>query len=109
MLLQQRHISTNGIRLSFTENGKEIARVFLYLLKNDLHKETFGFLEDLFVHETYRGKGNGEKIVRAAIQEAKRQGCYKLVGTSRYARKHVHAFYKKLGFKDYGKEFRMEL
>ena len=109
MLLQQRRINLNGIRLSLTENGKEVARAFLYLLKNDLHRETFGFLEDVFVHEDYRGRGNGERMVKAVIKEAKRQGCYKLVGTTRYARKGVHAFYKKLGFEDYGKEFRMEL
>ena len=109
MLLQQRRINVNGIRLSLTENGKEVAHAFLYILKNDIHKEPFGFLEDVFVHEAYRGRGNGERMVKAVIKEAKRQGCYKLVGTCRYARKEVHAFYKKLGFQDYGKEFRMEL
>jgi len=109
MLLQQRRINANGIRLSLTENGKEVARAFLYLLKNDLHEQPLGFLEDVFVHEPYRGRGNGERMVKAVVKEAQRQGCYKLVGTSRYSRKQVHDFYKKLGFREYGKEFRMEL
>ncbi|MBI2666574.1 GNAT family N-acetyltransferase [Candidatus Woesearchaeota archaeon] len=108
MLLQQRRINAHGFRFSLTEKGKEVARGFLYILQNDLHKEPFGFLEDVYVREEYRGKGNGEKIVRAAIREAKRQGCYKLVGNSRNSREQTHMFYKKMGFQDYGKEFRME-
>lgn len=112
MLLQKKNITGTanvGLRFSLTKNGKEIGRAFLYILRNDLHDTPFGFLEDVFIEEKFRGQGHGEKLVKAAIAEAKRQGCYKLIGTSRYARERVHEFYKKLGFADYGKEFRIEL
>jgi GNAT superfamily N-acetyltransferase len=51
----------------------------------------------------------GGELVKAVVAEAKRLGCYKLIGTSRAERASVHAWYKNLGFKDYGKEFRMDL
>ena len=76
---------------------------------NDLHKEPFGFLENVFVKEESRGKGVGSKLVQSAIAEAKKQNCYKIICTSRCESPKTHAFYNKLGFKDYGKEFRIDL
>lgn len=99
----------NAIRLSAHENGEEMARAYLYLIKNELHKEPYGFLEDVFVEEGHRGQGLGTKIVKAVIAEAKRRGCYKLVCTSQSDRTQVHRFYEKLGMKKYGYEFRLDL
>ena len=109
MQITQTKFSPVGIKFILTDNNKQIGRVFLYILKNDLHQHPFGFMEDLFLEEEFRSKGNGQKLVQAVMEEAKKQGCYKLIGTSRYEREKVHDFYKKLGFKDYGKEFRLDL
>lgn len=97
-----------AIRLSVSENGKEAGRAYVYVLTNSLHKEPFGFLEDVFVEESYRGSGLGTKLVTQAIGEAKKAGCYKLIGTSRDSRPEVHRFYERLGFKKRGFEFRMD-
>ena len=43
------------------------------------------------------------------IEEAKNIGCYKLIACSRYSRPQIHEWYKKLGFEDYGKEFKIKL
>ena len=51
----------------------------------------------------------GSKLITAAIAEAKKQNCYKLICTSRYGKPEVHALYGKFGFKDHGKEFRLDL
>jgi len=103
-------IKTEGIKFSLeNENQKEIARATLYILSNDLHKEPFGLLEDLFVSEEERGKGIATDLIKQVILKAKENSCYKLIATSRYEREHVHNIYKKLGFKDYGKEFRINL
>lgn len=99
---------SKSVRLSLKEEGKEIARAFLYLINNDLHAQPYALLEDVFVQEEFRGQGNGVKIVQAAIEEARKQGCYKLIGTSRHSREKVHLFYKKLGFYEQGLEFRMD-
>ncbi|MSU56163.1 MAG: GNAT family N-acetyltransferase, partial [Candidatus Taylorbacteria bacterium] len=99
----------NAVRLSAVENGEELGAMYLYLIQNDSHKEPYGLLEDLLVKEEHRKKGIGSTLVKEAIEEAKRLGCYKLIGTSRLERENVHAFYEKLGFKKYGYEFRTDL
>lgn len=91
------------------DGKKEIGRAYLYVLNNSLRDVPFGFIEDVFVSEDYRGQGIGTKLVNEAIKEAKEQKCYKIIMTSRYSRKNVHKLYKKIGFSDWGKEFKMEL
>ncbi|MEK7681142.1 MAG: GNAT family N-acetyltransferase [Patescibacteria group bacterium] len=98
-----------GKKITVTDAGKEVARATLYVLKNDLHKEPFGFIEDVFVDESLRGQGVGTKLAREIIEEAKRHGCYKIIATSRHIRENVHRFYEKLGFTNYGLEFRIDL
>ena len=66
-------------------------------------------MEDVFVAKSFRGSEIGSKLVKHLIKEAKRQGCYKIVGTSRHSRDKVHSLYQKLGFKNHGLEFRMDL
>jgi len=95
-----------GVKITFQDKGKEIGRAFLYVLQNDLHKEPFGFLEDVFVHEKYRGLGLGSKLVKAAAAEAKKRKCYKLIATSRNAKPELKKFYGKFGLKVWGVEFR---
>jgi len=107
MEIQERQDSSRNIKIYIEENGEEIARGFLFLITNDLHEEPYGLIEDVYVHEDHRSKGLGTEITKKLIEIAKREGCYKLLCTSRYERDRVHEFYKKLGFNDYGKEFRM--
>ncbi|MBU5688065.1 MAG: GNAT family N-acetyltransferase [Candidatus Aenigmarchaeota archaeon] len=109
MKIQSETVNPLGIKFFIQEGEKEIARAYLYILYNDLHKRPFGFLEDVFVDENYRGKGIGTTILSAVIDEAKKRGCYKLVCTSRYENEAAHNIYKKLGFRDHGKEFRLDL
>jgi GNAT superfamily N-acetyltransferase len=98
-----------AIKVTAEENGAILGSAYLYIMFNDLHKEPFGFLENVFVAEESRGKGIGTKLVKSAVDVAKKQNCYKIICTSRYTKDEVHAWYVKLGFKDYGKEFRMDL
>ena len=79
----------------------------MYVLHNDLHKEPFGLMEDVFVEESARGKGIGTELVRAVIAEAKKQNCYKLIATCRTERTKVHELYERLGFSKRGVEFRI--
>lgn len=99
----------HAIKIIAEENGKEIGRAFLFVLHNGLHEAYFGLMEDVFVDEAYRGRGIGRQLVQAVIDEAKARGCYKLIGTSRYGRDQLHAFYAGMGFKDHGKSFRLDL
>jgi GNAT superfamily N-acetyltransferase len=101
--------AAQGIRFSVSGAGGEIARAYLYVMTNDLHAEPFGLLEDVFVDESQRGSGIGTALVREVITAAREAGCYKLIATSRAARPKVHELYERLGFENYGVEFRMNL
>ncbi len=103
------HVSASGLRISISVDDKEVARAHLYLLKNDLHEQPFGLVEDVFVDEAYRSCGAGGRLLGAIIEEAKSANCYKLIATSRSdgTRESVHAWYKRLGFLEWGTEFRM--
>lgn len=100
---------STAVKLTMDDAGDTIGHAYLYLIQNDLHSAPYGLLEDVFIEEAHRGKGYGSKLVEAAIAEAKARGCYKLIGTSRHERKEVHAFYERLGFRNYGLEFRLDI
>ncbi|MDP2909303.1 MAG: GNAT family N-acetyltransferase [Nanoarchaeota archaeon] len=108
MDVKSKKINAKGIKFYVKEGKKEIARAYLYLLTNDLHDQPFGLMEDVFVEESLRGQGIGSKLVEKIIEEAKKKRCYKLICTSRYERPEVHRLYERFGFKDHGKEFRID-
>jgi len=101
--------AARGIRFSIDQDGREIARAYLYVMTNDLHKAPFGLLEDVFVDESQRGAGLGTSLVREIVSAAQEAGCYKLIATSRASRPKVHELYQRLGFVSHGIEFRMDL
>ena len=105
--VKSKKVEASGIKFFIEQDGKEVARAFLYIMNNDLKKQPFGFLEDLYVDESLRGQGIGTELLNNVISEAKKLGCYKLVGTSRYERESVHKMYEKIGFKKFGFEFKM--
>lgn len=107
MKITKRAAKSDGTRFSIQQDGREVARAYLFLMTNDLHSTPFGLLEDVFVDDSLRGEGLGRTIVKAIIEEAKARGCYKLIATSRYSRPSVHELYQRLGFEDHGKEFRI--
>ena len=78
-------------------------------MHNDLHDQPFALMEDVYVDETYRGKGIGSEIVRKVIESAREANCYKLIATSRVSRPKVHELYQQLGFTKHGVEFRIDL
>jgi len=109
MEIQKEEVRANGVKLFIEKDGKEVGRAYLYLMTNDLHERPFGLMEDVMVDESLRGQGIGTRLVNALVEEAKRLGCYKIIATSRYSRPKVHDLYLKLGWKDHGKEFRIDL
>src|SRR3989338_1772409 len=108
MIINTKEVNGTGIRFSLILKGKEVGRAYLYLLKNDLHQQPFGFIEDVFVNESERGQGIGSKLVQEIVKQAKEKGCYKLICTSRTKKTEVHALYQNIGFQDWGKECRRD-
>jgi len=107
MDIKQKIISANGIKFYIEADDREVARAYLYIL-NNIHEQPFGLMEDVFVDENYRSQGLGTKLVEELIKIAKQRDCYKLIGTSRQERPIVHGWYLQLGFKDWGREFRID-
>jgi GNAT superfamily N-acetyltransferase len=108
MKIKINKISGHGFKFLILEKDQEVGRARLYVLNNDLHPEPFGFIEDVYIKEEHRGKGYGSKLMKLLIEKARECKCYKLICTSRFARPEVHGFYKKLGLKKYGYEFRID-
>ncbi len=108
MNIKRENKRSEVVKFIAEENGAVVGRAYLYLIKNDLHAEPYGLLEDVFVEEEYRGRGLGTKLAQAVIDEAKARGCYKIIATSRTSREGAHHLYEKIGFKKYGWEFRMD-
>src|SRR6185369_14174023 len=96
------------IKFQIIDGKKTLGRGFLYLIYNDLHKKPYGLMEDIFVHESQRGKGLGTQLVQMIIAEAKKRKCYKLIATSRHSNLGAHKLYDKFGLKRHGIEFRMD-
>lgn len=107
MDVSRKKLPAQGLRFSVSSDGAELARAYLYLMHNDLHQEPFGLMEDVFVDESQRGSGLGTRMVHEIVAAAREAGCYKLIATSRDSRPKVHELYRRLGFSDHGREFRM--
>jgi GNAT superfamily N-acetyltransferase len=107
MNVTRKNIAAKGIRFSVMAGAVEVARAYLYLMHNDLHDEPFGLMEDVFVDESQRGEGFGTRLVSEVVAAAKENKCYKLIATSRDSRPKVHELYRRLGFSDHGREFRI--
>jgi GNAT superfamily N-acetyltransferase len=101
-------VGARGIRFAVEQEGREVAHAYLYLLSNDLHAVPFGLMEDLFVDDSLRGQGIGTELVDAVIAAARDARCYKLIATSRDSRPLVHALYRRRGFFEHGREFRID-
>ena len=109
MDIRKKDVPAKGVKLFVEMDGKVVGRAYLYIMTNELHDAPFGFMEDVFVEEEYRKHGIGTALVNALVEEARKRGCYKVIATSRHERPKVHDLYVKLGWKDHGKEFRVDL
>ena len=107
MKVERQVQAAQGIRFSIMDGGGEVARAYLYVMRNDLHAAPFGLLEDVYVDEAQRGGGLGTQLVQEVIAAAREAGCYKLIATSRTSRPKVHELYERLGFEKHGVEFRI--
>jgi GNAT superfamily N-acetyltransferase len=56
-------------------------------------------IENVIVDPAERGRGVGEAMMRWAIDEARRRGCFRVQLTTNKVRKRAHRFYERLGFK----------
>ncbi len=110
MEISQKQKNSQVIRFSIkNEKNAEVGRAFLYIIFNEIHEQPYGYIEDVFIDKKYRDMSYGTKLIQKILKTAKEKGCYKVVASSRNSRYQVHNFYLKLGFLEYGKEFRVNM
>ena len=56
-LKKQTEKKSFAVKITWNDSGQEVARARLYVMYNDLHQEPFGFMEDVFLDEKFRGQG----------------------------------------------------
>jgi len=96
-------------RKFFMLDGKvEVGWIYFYPLLNS-HPRPVGYVEDLFVNASSRNRGIGITLANLVLDAAKQANCYKSIATSRYENVRAHSLWEKLGYRDYGKEFRLNL
>lgn len=68
-----------------------------------------GWIENVIVDPDMRGRGVGATMMRWAIEEARRRGCFRVQLTTNKVRKRAHAFYEGLGFTASHEGMKLEL
>ncbi len=84
--------------------GEAVVGVFALLIMDNLgHKGApSGVVEDVVVHEDWRGKGVGLTMMDEAMKLCAAKGCYKLALTTNKSRHRTCLFYETLGFDLHG-------
>jgi N-acetylglutamate synthase-like GNAT family acetyltransferase len=79
--------------------GQVVATMALMIVPNLSYRgRPWAHVENIVVDLASRRNGYGEALMRYAVEEARRAGCYKIVLTSNKRRTDAHSFYRKLGF-----------
>ncbi len=66
-------------------------------------------IESVHVHPDHRSSGIGTALMRAAVEEARALGCYRVQLTSNVVRSDAHRFYERLGFEPTHHGFKLAL
>jgi len=91
--------------------NEEVLGTFALLIMNNLAHmgSSSAIVEDVVVNERHQGQGIGQKMMLHAMELAKKAQCYKLILSSNHKRQKAHDFYRKLGFREHGLSFHVDL
>ena len=87
-------------------DSKIVGATTLFIEPKFIHEGGLvGHIEDVVVRKEYQGTGIGQKVVKALLAYAKKQGCYKTVLD---CTDDLVPFYEKMGFKRYSNSMRFD-
>ena len=99
--------NAHHIFVAENEEGEIVGTATLFVTQRFIHKGgKVGHLEDMAVRKGFERKGIGSSLVRRVIEEAKKQGCYKLILDC--SEENI-PFYEKLGFKCKENQMRLDI
>lgn len=95
--------------LYIAEREGHVAGSFALLIMDNLGHlgAPSAIVEDVVVDPALHGEGIGQAMMRFALAQAGKKGCYKLVLSSNAKRERAHRFYESLGFERHGYSFRI--
>lgn len=98
-------------RVYIAEAEDEVVGTFALLIMDNLANGGVpsGVVEDVAVARAAQGHDIGRTMMRFALDECRRHGCYKMLLSSNQMRVEAHRFYEALGFTRHGYSFRVEL
>ena len=85
----------------FVADNKEriVATCYVAIIPNITRRcAPIGFIENIITAADHRRRGIGRKLLTAAVEYAKAQGCYKVILQSGITRTEAHRFYEAVGF-----------
>ena len=81
-------------------DGRVVGTFMLSFLRHLMRRGTLvAQIEAVRIDGPQRGRGLGGRMMRWALDEARRRGCSRVQLTSNLARKDAHRFYQRLGFR----------
>ncbi len=90
-------------------DAKIVGTFALLIMDNLAHLgKKSAVVEDVGVLPEFQGQGVGKIMMEFAMQEARKNRCYKLVLSSNAKRERAHQFYDSLGFDRHGYSFRVD-
>jgi len=109
--LFRRMISYPFYKVYVAESEGQVLGSFELLIMDNLANGGLpsGLVEDVAVAREAQGRGIGKAMMLFAMEECRREGCYKLALSSNQIRVEAHGFYEALGFTRHGFSFRVEL
>jgi len=91
----------SSFKLFFAVVGGELCGMLsLAIVPTTQGARCFGYLDDVFVLEQYRGQGIGAKLMREALNHARKSGCVRVELGTRRDNIHARRLYERLGFEE---------
>jgi ribosomal protein S18 acetylase RimI-like enzyme len=89
--------------------GTPIGFINFTVRQTVLHGSPSGLIDELVVAKEHRGKGIGERLVLATIEECKQLGCCEVEVSTEKTNVKARKFYRKCGFDERGMLFEVDL
>lgn len=88
-------------KLFFAVEGGELCGMLsLAIMPTTQGAGCFGYLDDVFVLEQHRGQGIGAKLMREALNHARKSGCVRVELGTRRDNINARRLYERLGFRE---------
>lgn len=88
-------------KLFFAVEGGELCGMLsLAIMPTTQGAGCFGYLDDVFVREQHRGQGIGAKLMREALNHARKSGCVRVELGTRRDNINARRLYERLGFRE---------